>query len=184
MSRRIPAQHPKAALQALVDAVAALERAGVTAWLTDGTLLGAVRERGFIAHDRDMDLGAMITQHTPAAIRELKAAGFRVRKTYGTRAAGLQHKLERAEIRLDIFWHYDDPTGGVWHAAWKRGRMLTYRYDRLALAPLAFVGRVFWAPYPPRLHLVAKYGMDWRTPKHDWDWAEDPANRDREGEAS
>src|SRR5690606_31462967 len=101
VSRRIPAEHPAEALAVLTDAVAALQRAGVTAWLTDGTLLGAVRERRFIAHDRDMDLGAMITQHSGAAMRELRAAGFHLRKTLGSKAAGLEHKLDRDGFRLD-----------------------------------------------------------------------------------
>lgn len=176
MTRRIPAEHPAEALAVLTDAVAALQRAGVTAWLTDGTLLGAVRERRFIAHDRDMDLGAMITQHSGAAMRELRAAGFHLRKTLGSKAAGLEHKLDRDGFRLDIFWHYDSPDGGVWHAAWDRGRMIRYHYSRLVLAPLMFMRRAFWAPSPPKLHLAQKYGLGWRTPKRDWDWALDPIN--------
>lgn len=184
MTRRIPAEHPAEALAVLTDAVAALQRAGVTAWLTDGTLLGAVRERRFIAHDRDMDLGAMITQHSGAAMRELRAAGFHLRKTLGSKAAGLEYKLDRDGFRLDIFWHYDDPQGGVWHAAWQGKTMLRYAYETLALAPMDFMGRRFWAPYPPKLHLVAKYGMDWRTPKPTWDWAMDPVNLTAGEEAS
>lgn len=177
MTPRQPAASPHAALRVLVDAVEALERANVTPWLTDGTLLGAVRDRAFIKGDEDMDLGAMITQYTPSALVELQRAGFRARKTLGSVKAGLEHKLERDGFKLDIFWHYDKPKKrGVWHAAWKRGRMLRFHYDRLVLAPLTFMGRKFWAPSPPKLHLAQKYGLDWRTPKPDWDWAVDPVN--------
>ena len=172
-----PAQNPVKAALALSDAVQALEAAGVTAWLTDGTLLGAIRERGFIEHDQDMDLGAMITEYTPAALHELDAAGFTIRKTLGTKARGLEHKLARDGFHLDIFWHYDSKGGGVWHAAWDKGRMLRFDYTRLVLERLAFLGREYWAPSPPRLHLVQKYGPDWRTPDPEWDWARDPANR-------
>lgn len=173
---RRPAENPPRAVLTLADATKALAGAGVTAWLTDGTLLGAIRERAFITHDKDMDLGAMITEYSPAALTALIAAGFEVVKTLGTRRRGLEHKLMRDDFRIDIFWHYDLPDGGVWHAAWDGKTMLRYEYDRLALAPLRLLGRTFWAPTPPRLHLTAKYGLDWRTPKPEWDWARDPAN--------
>lgn len=177
MSRRRPASNPTQASLALADAVSALEAAGVTPWLTDGTLLGAIRERAFIPHDQDMDLGAMITEYTPAALRELDAAGFTIRKTLGTKSKGLQTKLERDGFRIDIFWHYDTRAGGVWHAAWAKGQMLRFDYSQLVLERLSFLGREYWAPSPPRLHLVAKYGPDWRTPDPTWDWARDPKNR-------
>lgn len=173
---RRPDEAPGFAAATLADATDVLKQAGVTAWLTDGTLLGAVRERTFIAGDRDMDLGAMITQYSPRVLPALRGAGFEIIKTLGTPRHGLEHKLKRDGFRIDIFWHYDTPAGGTWHAAWDHGRMLTYRYERLALAQLSFLGRTFWAPTPPRLHLTAKYGLDWRTPKPDWDWARDPAN--------
>lgn len=171
-----PAEAPKQAHAVLAAAVDALAAVGVTAWLTDGTLLGAIREGAFIEHDQDMDVGAMITEFTPAVIPALRAAGFTIRKTLGTPERGLQHKLAMNEFRIDIFWHYDSPTDGVWHAAWDGKTMLAYQYDRLALAHITFLGRTFWAPTPPRLHLTQKYGPDWRTPRPDWDWARDPSN--------
>lgn len=173
---RRPSDSPSEALNALTDAVQALESVGVTAWLTDGTLLGAVRDRGFIAHDADMDLGAMVNEYHPRVVPALKRAGFTVRKTHGTKQRGLEHRLKRDGFRLDIFWHYDTPGGGVWHAAWLRGEMLRYDYQSLTLAPLHFMERTFWAPSPPKLHLVTKYGPAWRTPVTDWDWAYGPAN--------
>lgn len=174
-----PADSPALAIAALADAAHALATAGVTAWLTDGTLLGAIRERAFIPHDLDMDLGAMITEYTQSAIPELTAAGFQLVKTLGTPEDGLQHKLMRDGFRIDIFWHYDRPTGGVQHSAYDRRGRITYEYDHLTLAPLEFLGRTFWAPTPPRLHLVQKYGPDWRTPVTDWDWADGPVNARR-----
>jgi len=175
-SARLPSSSPREALAVLTAAVTALESVGVTAWLTDGTLLGAIREHTFIAHDADMDLGAMITEHHPGVLPALVSAGFTVRKTHGTPRRGLEHRLKRDGFRLDIFWHYDNAGGGVWHAAWLKGKMLRYDYPTLTLAPLQFLGRTFWAPSPPRLHLVQKYGRAWRTPITDWDWARDPAN--------
>ncbi len=175
-----PSSNPAAAVLTLYEAAQALARAGVTAWLTDGTLLGAIRERSFIEHDQDMDLGAMITEHHDGVLPALEAAGFRLRRALGTPERGLEHKLERNGLHLDIFWHYDSAGGGVWHAAWLDGEMLTYEYPRLVLAQLTLLGRKFWAPHPAKLHLVTKYGANWRTPVTDWDWALGPANVRRE----
>lgn len=173
---RRPSEKPTAALSVLRAAVDALEAVGVTAWLTDGTLLGAVRERAFIRHDRDMDLGAHISEYTPDVELALLGAGFVIREVLGTTVSGLEHKLLLDGFKLDIFWHSDSPAGGVWHAAWEGGSRIVYEYDHLAIARLRFLGVAFWAPTPPKLHLVQKYGSDWRTPIEDWDWAGDPHN--------
>lgn len=171
-----PSQNPKAAVAVLVDAVRALEAVGVTSWLTDGTLLGAIRERAFILHDADMDLGAMITEYHPDVIPALVVAGFRLRKTHGRVDCGLEHKLCKDGFNLDIFWYYDTPEGGVVSSAYDSAGRIEFVYDRLVLARLRLLGHVFWAPTPPRLHLVQKYGPAWRTPVVDWDWADDPHN--------
>lgn len=172
-----PAENPRLAIRLLHEAATALERVGVTVWLTDGTLLGAIREHTFIAHDADMDLGAHITEYTADVIPALKATGFTIYRTLGTIKTGLEHKLDRDGMRIDIFWHYDKPRHrGVWHAAWQGRKRITYHYERLVLERTTLLGHTFWAPTPPRLHLAAKYGPAWRTPIEDWDWARDPAN--------
>ena len=179
MTFRKPSEDPRAAARALSDLADALERAGVTAWLTDGTLLGAVRDGGFIPHDLDMDLAAMSTQYGPDVEGAIAAAGFETRKVHGTPGHGLQHKLARDGFRVDIFWHYDTPDGGVKHSAYDRAGEIEYLYPQLVLARYRAFGREFWAPTPPKLHLVTKYGPDWRTPQTEWDWADGPANARR-----
>lgn len=176
-----PSEAPQKALHVLRAAVTTLESLGITTWLTDGTLLGAIRERAFIAHDKDMDLGAMLEQWTPQVDAALRAAGFTIRKKHGTPRRGLQHKLLKDDYRLDIFWHTDLPGGGVEHSAYDARGRITYTYDHLQLAKLKFLGHEFWAPHPARLHLVQKYGPAWRTPITDWDWADGPPNARREG---
>lgn len=173
-----PGDAPRAAQAALNDAIDALESLGITAWLTGGVLLGAVRERAFVPHDLDMDIGAMITQYTPEVNNALTARGFTIRRVLGTPARGLQTKIARDEFYLDIFWHSDTPTGGAVHSLHGKGGEWECTYSTLVLARIKFLGEWYWAPWPPRLALVEKYGPAWRTPmkQADYHWAKTPKN--------
>lgn len=167
--------NPQSALENLTLAVATLKRAGVRAFLVDGTLLGAVRERKFIAHDRDVDLGVFIGEHQLDLPIRLEAVGLRHTRTYGTVERGLQYAFRRNSVKVDTFFYYTDDAGH-YHAAWKDGEPIRYSYPPFALAPLSFLGAQWLAPADPEAFLVAKYGPDWRTPVTEWDWAWGPRN--------
>ena len=169
--------HPSRARANLLDAVAALTRAGVRPFLVDGTLLGAVREHGFIGHDLDIDLGLFIEDLRPGIVPALVAAGFTAHKTYGAPARGLQFSFKRHQIKLDLFCYYLDPVRHErFHAAWLGEQPIRYGYPTFDLAPLLFLGATFLAPADPVAFLVTKYGPDWRVPVTPWDWAWGPKN--------
>lgn len=167
--------NPRSAHRNLVDAVAALTRAGIRPFLVDGTLLGAVRDGDFMAHDRDIDLGVFIEEWHPGLLRCLRTVGFVHRKTYGTVGRGLEYSFRRSGIKLDTFFYYRDGAR-VYHAAWLAGTPIRYEYPAFDLAPLTFRGEQFLAPQDPEAFLVAKYGPDWRVPVTQWDWAWGPRN--------
>lgn len=161
----------------LCDAVRTLEGAGLHPFLVDGTLLGAVREGGFMEHDRDLDLGMFIEEYRPCFPRRLGAVGFAHRRTFGTPTRGLELSFRRGGLKLDVFFYYRDPARGqVYHAAWKDGTPIRYGYPSFTLAPLAFLDRTFMAPADPEKFLATKYGPDWRVPVTSWDWAWGPKN--------
>lgn len=165
------------ALENLVAAVRALASCRARPFLVDGTLLGAVREGGFIAHDRDVDLGVFIEElRLPDMIRAMKREGFTHRRTFGSPALGLELAFRRAGIKVDVFFYYLDDAGRF-HAAWPAGgRPLRYSYWPFGLAPLAFLGHTFSAPDDTERFLAAKYGPEWRTPVVEWDWKWGPRN--------
>lgn len=160
----------------LSNAYDCLVSAGVTAFLVDGTLLGAVREGQFLAHDRDIDLGVFEETYTPRAVAAFRRAGFTVHRQYGTRAVGYEISFRRHDVKVDVFLYYL-ADGFRFHAAWpKRKPPIRYAYVPFELKPIAFCGRDYMAPSPPEDFLERKYGADWRIPVTEWDWRWGPKN--------
>ena len=164
------------ALRNLVDVRDALESFGARPFLVDGTLLGHVREGGFIAHDTDIDLGLFVEELRPEMARAVAARGFRVHRTFGTPGRGFQWSFKRHAIKVDVFVYYR--SGDVlYHAAWQKGEPIRYEYPTFGLERVRFLGHEFWAPADPEAFLATKYGPDWRVPViMEWDWAWGPAN--------
>lgn len=170
-----------AALKNLCDARDILQALGITCWLTDGTLLGAVREGGFISYDKDMDLGVDALQYKPEIVECFQQAGFYLHGRYGIPDCGLVLAFKRNEIKVDLFFFYRSWDRTVWHAAWHcptpgaTPQMIQYVYPSFRLKYMRFLDETFLAPAEPEKYLTLKYG-DWRTPVHKWDWKFDPKN--------
>ena len=75
---------------------------GIPMFLTFGTLLGALREKDFIAHDDDVDIGVFMRDRDAilALMPELEKLGFKTRYVRGER----HYKLERRATELDFFF--------------------------------------------------------------------------------
>lgn len=169
--------NPRIALANLVEVRDALEAFGARPFLADGTLLGAIREGGFIAHDLDTDLGLFAEELRPEMAGAVVARGFRIKHQLGMPDRGFQWSFVRHRVKTDVFVYYLE-AGLRYHAAWwkKLTVPIRYEYPAFELKRVAFLGTPFWAPADPMAFLERKYGPDWRTPKTDWDWAWGPRN--------
>jgi SAM-dependent methyltransferase len=141
----------------------------VPAFLTYGSLLGAVREGGLIGHDVDVDLGYLSRHSHPADVmlesfeieRRARARGWKVRRENGGFLALFLPQSDGTMRNLDIFTAYvvEDHLYEVHDTRVQGGRAIVE-----PLAPVSFEGRELPGPAQPEVMLEAAYGTGWRVP--------------------
>ncbi|WP_166849839.1 polysaccharide pyruvyl transferase family protein [Isoptericola sp. BMS4] len=154
-----------------------LESCGYTAMLAYGTLLGAVREGDFLAHDDDVDLmvpleaaGREDGEPALARLREkLKGQGWRVTRPNSYTNFHL-HDPE-TKLHVDVFPLFVDAGTTTLHMEKMRLRQID---TDIVMPParLSFRGHELWGPARPEAFLAERYGEGWSVadPYYDWPW--------------
>jgi hypothetical protein len=155
---------------ALADLDEELRQVGARSFLISGTLLGLVREGGFIGWDKDIDVGYFTEETDPAELEAVfrRSSRFVVRRLdFNTDRLRVDHTNG---IMVDVFPHYPQD-GRIWHD----GTATRWWNTPFTVKPVEFLGRSQLVPDPPERYLEENYG-DWRTPQPDFDARLDTPN--------
>jgi hypothetical protein len=165
-----PALAGETALEALARVDRFLRRARIPGFVSDGTLLGMIRERGFIPGDNDIDFKLPREHLTEGFIAGLAAEGFTP-----FRRAFVGGALANAAFffkGLEVDFHGTTRVGDVMRynlLFWPPRGYLTYEFPWSGRQRFRFRGVWLWRPRRPRRFLAAFYGPDWRVPATGWD---------------
>jgi hypothetical protein len=178
----------KHARPVFLAAAAALNNAGVPFFLDGGTLLGCVREGGFLPHDSDIDLGIFFKDRNKQLHKEMLRRGFK-RNSYTEVNGGGQGFTEtylhiRRRIKVDFCYFYEDGNKmysyGFENQPDKTGNehliVLEYVWEKQELEVVDFMNAKVRIPKNAEYYLEEHYGKDWRKPNSNWDFQYDPKN--------
>ncbi len=178
------------AKQTLSDFAALFPLKDLRWFFISGTFLGLIREKGFLAHDYDIDIGVFEDEIDIAAtIKTIEASNTFVLKKYDHHTSTLFQPKTPAKnpdvpyilklvhvsgIHIDLFIHYHDTSTDPatdWHGS------SLHRWDNSAfdLTSYPFYDMTVLGPADADRYLTENYG-DWRTPVTEFNCTTDTPN--------
>ncbi len=165
-----------------------LKKQGLTHWVSNGTLLGLIRDGNFIAHDTDIDATVVGSENQLRSLEsELLAAGFKFGRAFGVPGQGLEWAVFAplpeegnwpfGRIKIDLF--FADKTSQGYKVATYRGRLASWKcLEQTSVERVAFpkLGLTLPIPADSKRVLEAEYGHRWETPTTEWDYWSSPRN--------
>ena len=191
VTRTAKQERLRAHLQAIAPRYASLITStlndiGITSFIDFGTLLGWAREGRVLAHDLDIDIGAVADASQINQVRQaMLQLGFRRWRSYLLGGQVAQESYRKRDprtkitVKIDIGYYAENDDCCVTHLFYRDGEIsellpnerhcirLTYPPVRRVI-PVNFCGHTVHVPQAFTELLEAKYGSTWRTPDTEW----------------
>ncbi|MBB5723605.1 phosphorylcholine metabolism protein LicD [Loktanella ponticola] len=178
------------AKQALDDFVTLFPLDQLPWFFVSGTFLGLVREKGFLAHDYDIDLGVFEDEiDIRATCAAILASDRFVLKKYDYHKSSLFNTdttstnpdvpyilkiIHTSGIHIDLFIHYRD-TRVTPAIHWHGSSLHRWENSAFEVVPYAFYDHTVLGPADADRYLTENYG-DWRTPVTEFNCTTDTPN--------
>jgi phosphorylcholine metabolism protein LicD len=178
------------AKQALADFLDLFPLDQMPWFFVSGTFLGLVREKGFLAHDYDIDLGIFEDQIDIAATcNAILASDAFVLKKYDYHRSSLFTPdtvsknpdvpyilkiIHTSGIHIDLFIHYRD-TSKTPVIYWHGSSLHRWENSAFEVIPYPFYDHEVLGPADADTYLTENYG-DWRTPVTEFNCTTDTPN--------
>lgn len=158
-----------------------LDKSGINYFYTYGTMLGLVREGGFIAHDSDIDMGVILDDNFSWEKLEtcLKSIGFHKKHffTYNDRIT--EQTYIKNGLSVDFFAYMLTENNSMLTYCYVKEEGKEYEKDQWSIRYYKhsmFEGMKkiechdvsFRIPLNPEKYLEEVYGPSWKTPNSGW----------------
>ena len=177
--------------EALVELQKTLTNLNIPCFADFGTLLGLVREGEFLAHDLDVDVGAMVKGDAEKRrIRaELERAGFELYRQYLFEDSVVEESYVWKQVKLDIHYYSVAKNGATTYLFYRKKKsryfgnvrdVVEMSYSpigKLALRYMPKLGAAVYMPENAEQLLEEKYGQSWRIPDSGWIYWRSPASK-------
>lgn len=171
----------------------ALEEENLEFWLDYGTLLGAIREKDFIAHDLDLDFGMFYSKNQFKVKEALEKYNIKKVREFTLDGQTVEETYNYKGLYFDIFYYFSDEKIMWTYGFTYKNNKLTkenfkdkdvsrgfqgqkYFVNKRGLEKLEFKGQEFLVPEDPCGYLRENYGENYMTPVKEWDYVEAPSN--------
>lgn len=170
------------ALKNLKELNTIFEKNDVPYWIQDGTLLGYYRDKNFIEHDNDLDIGVRWQDFSREIMLDILNQGFELYAVSGLTHDSLVINVIKRNISIDFYCYYKTESG-IYHSAlikkpYADGRYrVDYSYKNFSIKEAYFLDCKCYVPEDELYFLETKYGKNWNIPNDKWISSVDPLNR-------
>ena len=167
---------PQQALELLTRLSQCLSRAGITHWITYGSLLGLVRQNSLLAWDNDVDIAIAPGVSLEAIRAALQTENLRPQKIKETDRQLISVSVCVGGITADLYV-LSEQRGMLVDFEGNGGFVLTMSHPKGTVFEKKFGNRIFPVPAETEAYLAHLYGPDWRIPARNWSFRHSSANR-------